>query len=280
MGAFDSMSTTGAGTALVHQDSMGLSGSFAESLSASDWLKIAIIGEPGVGKSWLAATAPQPIRVFDFDDRAESLAGKPGLLIKSKPTMIDVEQDLSIAKARKKQGFSIPATWLFDSVTYMQRAMEEEIFNQVGKDAYKEIAVGPNHKMRIRKGWDTINGIQRYLEYLIAEFSALGNIIFVFHEKAEKDVAKSAPDKPAYTGDITIDPQYLANSLSLFNERYRIKVEPGTGRYLCQCKFAPNQENKFNAITSMQLDPFEPPNILAMIAKHKALRAAQAGKKI
>jgi len=255
---------------IVDPDMLGFSGVKSENLIQEDRLKIAIVGEPKVGKSWLASTAPQPARVFDFDDRAESLAGKPGLIIKQKPTMQDVETDLSIAKARKIKGLPNPKTWIFDSVTYMHRAMEEEIFRQA-PDLARKLRVGASTTMLLRNGWDAINGVQRYIEYLIAEFSPLGNIIFVYHEKNEKDVVKSTAKETAYTGEITVDPQYLAKSLSLFNEVYRISINYQK-KYEVQCRPAWD----FKASTTMLLDDKEEPNITAMIAKHQMLRAKQA----
>jgi hypothetical protein len=247
----------------------------SESLSQEERLKIAIVGEPKTGKSWLAATAPTPNLIFDFDDRSESLAGKSGLIVKQKPSMIEVERVLSIAKAARTAKQPLPATFTFDSVTYMNRAMEEEIFRQC-PDLARTIKVGPGKGMQLRKNWDTINGIQRYMEYLIAEFSPLGNIIFVFHEKNEKDPVKSTPEQAAYTGDITVDPQYLAKTLSLFNEVYRIK-QNFQGKYEVQCRYA-GAADKFNASTTMLLDSTEAPNIMGMIAKHKAARAKQQGQ--
>jgi hypothetical protein len=248
---------------------MGLSGEASELLEASGELKIAIVGKTKLGKSWLAATAPPPVRFLDFDDRAESLAGKPDLLIKSRPTMLDVETDLSVTKARKAKGLPIPATWVFDSVTYMNRAMEEEIFRQ-SPGLARTIRVGNSTSMKIRNGWDTINGIQRYMEYLIAEFSTLGNIIFIFHEKAEKDYAESTKEETAYTDQITVDPQYLSKTLSLFNEVYRMTLY-GT-KFLVECK----QTSKFGSSTTLLLDPTEQPDIMKMIEKHRVRRAAKA----
>jgi AAA domain-containing protein len=253
----------------------GMSGTRSEDLTATDRLKIAIMGKPKSGKSWFAATAPTPIRYYDFDDRKESLEGKPGLFVLSKPTMLEVETDLSIMKAAvakaKQQGIKalLPATVVFDSVTYMNRAMEEEIFRQDPKLA-RSIRVGNSTSVKIRNSWDVINGIQRYIEYLIAEFSGLGvNLIFVFHEKDERDKAESTPNETKYTGLITVDPQYLQNSLSLFNEVYRITVN-GAKKYTVTCR--PNYD--VLASTTMMLDAEEPPNIMDMIAKHKAKRAA------
>ena len=247
-----------------------MKGISATEIQSHEWLKIAILGKPKTGKSTLMATAPKPIRVYDFDDRSESLAGKDGLFILSRPSMLDVEQDLSILKANKIKKLQLPATIAFDSVTYMNRAMEEELFRQDPKLA-RTIRVGNSTSVKIRNSWDVINGIQRYIEYLIAEFSALGvNIIFVFHEKDEKDRTESTASETKYTGLVTTDPQYLANSLSLFNEVYRITVD-GNKNYKVTCK--PNWN--VTASTTMLLDAEEKPDIMAMIEKHKQRRAAQ-----
>lgn len=244
-----------------------MKGTPSESLSAEEQLRIAIMGVPKSGKSWLAATAPQPIRYYDHDNRAASLAGKPGLFITSKPTMLDVESDLSIMKANKSQGKPLPATVVHDTVTYMNRAMEEEIFRQDPKMARK-IKVGNSTAIQIRNSWDVINGIQRYVEYLISEYTNLGvNLIFVFHEKSEKDKAESTAAETKYTGLVTVDPQYLQNSLSLFNEVYRLEVD-GNRKYTVTCR--PNFDVR--ASTTMMLDPTEQPNIMNMIAKHKERR--------
>jgi len=251
----------------------GMTGVESETLSPTGRLKIAIVGKPKSGKSTLCTTARTPILYYDFDDRPESLAGKKGLFVKTKPEMTEVERDLSIMKANKIKNLPLPATVCFDTVTFMQRAMEDEIFRQC-KDLYREIKVGNSTSMKVRKGWDVINGIQRYVGYLISEFSTLGvDIIFAFHEKNEKDYAESTKEEAAYTGQLTTDPQYLSSCLSLFNEVYHIKVSP-TGKYECECR--PNILGNWN--TTLLLDPIEPPNILNMIAKHEEKRKAKGVK--
>src|ERR1017187_7157420 len=89
-------------------------------------LKIAVVGDPGVGKSWFAATAPKPVLDLDFDGRASSLAGKAGVLVKSyvdldttNPKAIaDLESDLNSFDYAKAKGEEIPATFVIDSITY------------------------------------------------------------------------------------------------------------------------------------------------------------------
>lgn len=249
----------------------GMSGVRSEEVKAEGQLRIAILGKPKSGKSWFASTAPGPIRYYDHDNRAESLEGKPNLFIKSRPSMLDIETDLSVMKANKIQKKPLPVTIVHDTVTYMNRAMEEEIFRQDPKLA-RTIRVGNSTSMKLRNSWDVINGIQRYIEYLIAEYSNLGvNLIFVFHEKDEKDRTESTPSEAKYTGLVTVDPQYLQNSLSLFNEVYRITVD-GSKKYEVSCR--PNWD--VNASTTMLLDDKEPPNLMKMIEKHRIKRAQLA----
>ena len=246
----------------------------SEDLKQESRLKIALLGDQGSGKSWLIATAPEPIFIFDFDDRYESLAGKPGLIIKKKPSIQDVETVLNIARSNKAQSIPNPASWAIDGVTYMIRKMEEEMFAQpINSGMFREIKIGPGHFVKARSGWDAINAAQAKMEYWIAEFSLLGNIIFSFHEKNEKDYVKSTAKETRYTGEITVDPQFLAKTLSLFNEVFRVSVNIDN-KHVVQCQ--PTYEVK--AKTTLLLDEFEEANIKAMIAKHQLRRAQKEQK--
>jgi hypothetical protein len=245
-----------------------MQGMRSEEIKAETKLRIAILGEPKSGKSWFAATAPGPVRYYDFDNRTESLEGKPNLYVSANTTMATVESDLSIMKANKVKKLVLPTTIVFDSVTYMVKAMEDELRRQA-PGLFKGIRVGNSTTVYKGKDWDVVVGIQRYVEYLVAELTALDvNFIFVFHEKDEKDNAESTTDRTAYTGKVVTSPQYLQNCLSLFNEVYRIKVD-GNRNYQVACR--PNFD--VNASTTMLLDPMEKPNIMEMIAKHKKKRA-------
>jgi hypothetical protein len=257
----------------------GMSGTRSEDVQADDFLLIAIIGAINSGKSWLASSGPKPMLYYDWDNRKASLEGKPGLFIKSRPalTMLDVETDLSIMKANKIKKLPLPATVVHDTVTLMIKPMEDELRRQnPNSNAFRGIRMGnsPSSIMYIRQGYDVINGIQNYMQYLIDEYTCLGiNQIYVFHEKDEKDKAESKPNAPVYTGKLTINPQYLETVLGRINEKYHIVVDatiPTNIKFIVECR----QNNDINAGTTMMLDPTEPADIMAMIAKHKAKRAA------
>lgn len=253
----------------VDPNLMGFSGERSETLSLEDNMKIGIVGEIHAGKSWFASTAPAPVYIFDFDNRAKSLEGKPGLIIKRRATYLDIESALSIAKANARQSKPNPKTWVFDSVYYMCLAMEDEAFKQI-PNSYRKLKLG-NTEMKIRAGWDAINAIQRGIAYLVSEFSPLGNVVFVYHERDEKD-ASSTPENPKFTGKITTDPQYISKSLSLLDDVFRIQVDYKNHRTV---KFVPDAE--FNASTSLLLDPNKvyEPDFSIILAEHQRAKAAK-----
>ena len=242
----------------------------AASISSTDRLKVAIVGKPKSGKSWFAVSAPKPLMVYDFDDRAQSIAGKEGVFVKTlidldqtRPTaMKEIESDLSTFKYRKTEGKSIPSTFVFDTVTNMIKVMENELFSQESS-LYRVIKLSPVKALRLRKNWDGINGVEGYMRYLITEFSNLGNIIFVFHSRPEKDVTESTAEKTVYTDQITVDPQYMAKMLSLFNEVYLIELD-SMNKYKVTCK----ANYTFTASTTLLIDEVEEPDIMKIIEKH------------
>lgn len=251
----------------------------ATEIVAGTHLKIAIVGKPKVGKSWFAATAPGPVLVYDFDNRAESLAGKEGVMIKTlfdanqiSPTAFKtIEADLSILKYRKGQGKPIPKTFVFDTITFFKNYIQNELFTQ--GLAHRSIKLSPTTSVRMSKNWDAVNGVHKALEYVITEFASLGNLIFVFHEMIEKDKIESKPDAPVYTDKITVDPQNLEYLLSSFNEVYRIEIDANQ-KYKVTCRPGHN----FNASTTLKIDKEEEPNIQNMLKKHQQ-RLTESEKK-
>jgi hypothetical protein len=233
-------------------------------------LKIAIVGEPKTGKSWLAATAPGPVFIADFDGRYESLRGKAGVFVKtyqdkdpSIPTaMAALETDIAMFEYHKSSGKEIPATFVLDSMTYMKNACEHELIKQ-NKGMSRPVRIG-NKVIDIPSGWDVINGNRGYMEYIIGRLSELGHVVCVFHESDEKDNAASTKDTKAYTGRKTVQPQYLASILSLFNDVFRITIQYDGSRSV-----AVKANSSFLASTSLKLDENEPPNICDMLEKHK-----------
>lgn len=242
----------------------------AMQLNPTGRLKITIVGKPKSGKSWFAVSGPKPTLVYDFDDRAESIAGKEGVFVKtlidldqSRPiAMKAIESDLSTFKYRKEQGKPIPATFVFDTVTNMIKCMENELFSQ-DNSLYRGIKLTPSKTLRLRKNWDAFNGVEGYLRYIIGEFSQLGNLIFVWHSKPEKDKTESTPEKTVYTDQITVDPQGYSTMLSLFNEVYRIEITTeNTYKVTCKANY------EFTASTTLLVDEIEEPDIMKIIEKH------------
>ena len=88
-------------------------------------LKIAVIGAPGIGKSWLACTAPGPVFDIDFDGRKSSLAGKANVIVKTYVDLdpnnpkaaAELEADLGLIEYEKQKGNPVPATYVLDSLT-------------------------------------------------------------------------------------------------------------------------------------------------------------------
>ena len=98
----------------------------------------------GVGKSWLAFTAPGSIFEADFDNRAESfkeyvraskrtdMVAKTYLdLDPSSPKAVSqFETDLAMFEYLKQQGKPIPEWYVLDSMTYLRVACEHELIKQ------------------------------------------------------------------------------------------------------------------------------------------------------
>ena len=100
----------------------GITGvSQATDLDPTTRMKIAIVGRVKTGKSWLAATFPGEKYFFDFDNRKESVAGKPQVGIKTYQDTIQsmpkalatMEQDVKMFEYNLKQGNPIPDVFVY-----------------------------------------------------------------------------------------------------------------------------------------------------------------------
>jgi hypothetical protein len=251
-------------------------------IDPSENLCLAIIGLPKSGKSWLGATIAESegiTFVADFDNRAESLKGKKNIVVKTyqdqnqiRPVaMKNFETDIDRFKYNKKNGKPIPRAYILDSITYMKKASENEIFEQSASakiTTFRELKTGTgiDDKVRIPQGYDIINGVRDHILYCISELRALGHVICVFHERDETDKKLSTPDRTVYTGKITVDPPYLSQILTVFNDVMRIQTDHN-GKY----KVWTRSTRDFNGATSLNgLELEESPNIAAMLTKHRA----------
>ena len=235
-------------------------------------LKIAICGDPGVGKSWLAATLPGNTMDLDFDGRAASLAGKPNVFVKTywddnqlnPQAMQNFETDLASLKYAKSQGKEIPDTYVIDSITYCKKSTEAELIRQQATLG-RVVRVG-TLQLKIGANYDIINANRLYFEYIISELAALGNVIAIFHTMDEKDTQKSTAQQKAYTGKMTVQPQYLSTLLSIFNDVWLLDINYKNERFV-QTGLSSNFVGKCSL---KGLDPLsEPPDISKMLEKHR-----------
>jgi hypothetical protein len=237
-------------------------------------LKIAIIGDTGIGKSWLACSIASPehkVLDLDFDGRAASLAGKENVYVKTyvdkdfnQPTaMAELESDINTWEYDYEQGRLEYKTFVIDSGSYMRKAMEREIIRQQPALS-RAIKVG-SRVLKIGQGYDIFNGNQMFTEHIISRLSQIGNLIITFHEKNEKDEIKSTEKQKAFTGMVTIDPQHLSGLLSTFNDVWRLTTNYASKRILIT-----GLTDDFSGKTTLKgLADVEEPDIKKLLEKHK-----------
>lgn len=240
--------------------------------------KIAIVGDTGIGKSWLASSMASPenqMLNLDFDQRAASLAGKENVTVKTyydkdfnNPTCIaELESDLNEWEYDYQMGRLQFKTFVIDSASYMRKALEREIIRQQ-PTLSRGIKVG-SRVLRLGQGYDIFNANQMFTEHIISRFSQIGNLIVTFHERNEKDETKSTAEKKVFTGMVTIDPQHLSNILSTFNDVWRLTSDYSGKRILVT-----GLSDDFAGKTTLKgLAKEEPePNIQALLAKSAAAK--------
>jgi hypothetical protein len=248
-------------------------------------LKLAIVGAPKSGKSRLAGTAPQErwddegillpqykgVFVADFDGRAASLAGMAGITVKtyqdSNPMAPEaasrLSMDLGMMEYAKSRGEVIPATVIFDSVTYMSDCALRFVMSQ-SSTGTKVVEVG-GFKFRIARGYEPYDAEVNFISNCFQRVDEMGcHLIAVFHDRAE-EAPDSTQENPKFTGKVTVHPPRAKKYLALFNELYRIKFDQYGGGYMVQCKAT----DEFVAGSTLNVDTFEKPNIQELIRKHR-----------
>ena len=253
----------------------GLSGvQSATDITQVDVLKLVILGEPGVGKSWLTCTGRSPIYVADFDDRKLSIAGKPGVFIKSyvdrdpklPKSWSEFESDigtLEYAKTKKELQFK---TIAIASLTYALKCAQNQLMRD-NVNLCRKVKVGSTEYL-ITQGWDAVTVAQKMVEGILNRLFELGvDIIVEAHIRREKDPA-STPEKSIFTDKFTIEPQNLKMLLPMFNERWLVTNDYGDYKVVTK----PN--TVFNAVTALHIDGEEDPDITKILAKHATNVAA------
>lgn len=225
----------------------------ASSITSIDKLKLIILGEPGVGKDWLAATGRKPILTYDFDDRAASIAGKSEVYIK---TLFDADPNQPSAWQTFETdvasiGYEIgKGTFPFKQITisslqFLLKAAQNQLMkDQAGLS--RTIKIG-NKSYRITSGWDAINGSQKMIEGILNNLFELPvDVVVTSHVTLEK--AKDwTLDNPKFTGKYTIDPNFMKLLLPMFNERWLLMNDYGKWEVLMK------PDSQFNAVTALHI---------------------------
>jgi hypothetical protein len=224
------------------------------SITHVDRMKVAICGEPKTGKSNVVArTARKPLLVYDFDDRAESIAEHKDVMIKTLVDTTDTnpvawgafESDLGTllyAKEQNKQPFK---SIMLDSITFLRKYAEHQFLkdSNATKSKYKIGVVD----YLIPKDWDAVTGVQKMLEGALSKLFSLGiDVYATFHTRNEKDQLRSTKENAVYKDTLTVDPPNLKMLLPKFNDQWRTYVEDG--KYMVQLK----PDYQFNAATVLK----------------------------
>lgn len=252
----------------------------ATTITNVDRLKVAACGLRKVGKSNLIArTARKPLLHYDFDDRASSIAGLEGVIIKTlvdrntnTPTAWNIlESDIGSLRYLKQKGELGVKSICLDSMTFARMYAE----NQMMKDTnLKRTRIINGQLINIAQGWDAVTAVKKMFYAVLNDLFSLDiDIYCIFHIIPEKDKVNTQrtvneagimTEVAAYTGRYVVEPQYMEEILSTFNEVWRIYIDAG-GQFRMQVK--PDQY--FQAASALHnLDQDENQDIAALLRKH------------
>jgi hypothetical protein len=244
-------------------------------------LKLAIVGPEKNGKSRLAATARAPVLVHDFDNRAEALASLEGVYVMSYidpqwPRQPEAIQDFLSNLAKLEDGADLrslgfdgvepglkPRTNVIDSIhTFARSAQRYCMYNN--SDIRREITVGPM-KIHIPRNFDAWNAEMSIVESAILRLLALPqDTIIILHEVAE-EAPDSTPEKPHFTGRVSVYPPRYKLLLKYFNEVWRVKLTPVKSQMIP--RVYPLPDYQFDAASALPLNGIEEPNISAILQR-------------
>lgn len=250
-------------------------------------LKICLVGYEQNGKSRLAATGRKNVLFHDFDNKAESLRGIPGVFVLTYvddkwPKQPTANQDFitTLGKLEEsldlsKLGFDVPpgtmiGTNVIDSIqTFAKAAQAYALFNS--GDLRREITLAGT-KLFYNKGWDAINAETTLVDNAVTRMMALScDSVIILHETAEQ-ADDSTPEKKRFTGRADVYPPRYRALLKYFPEVWRVKLTQKlvNNQQVFKPMVYPLPNNEFDSGTTLLLDPCEEPNIAAMILKHES----------
>ncbi len=251
-------------------------------------LQLLEIGKEKSGKSWCAATAPKPILFFDFDLRAKALSGRDGVYAITlrdpaphlQPTafneMLDIITQIENGATLYDLGFKKapiglnPATIVTDSVTTMARSAARYAL-YTNTDIRRRLSFG-SWTVDFAKNFDAWNAEMTTIESVILRLLALPtHLIATLHEEEEKS-EDSTPDKKKFTGQIGPFPARYSLLFKYFNDVWHFDNAPSMDNpastvYESRAQCRPDYRCPW-AVTTLDLDQFEKPNIEQMLGKH------------
>jgi len=251
-------------------------------------LQLLEIGKEKSGKSWCAATAPKPILIFDFDLRAKALSGRNGVYAVTlrdpaphmQPTafneMLSVITQLEQGADLRALGFTKappglkPVTIVTDSITTMARSASRYAL-YTNTDIRRRLSFG-SWSVDFAKNFDAWNAEMTTIESVILRLLALPtHLIATLHEEEEKS-EDSTPDKKKFTGQIGPFPARYSLLFKYFNDVWHFDNAPSMSNpsstvYESRAQCRPDYRCPW-AVTTLDLDQFEKPNIEQMLSKH------------
>lgn len=243
-----------------------------------DRLHVAVCGDSGTGKSNLIArSARKPIYFCEFDNRKESIAEIPDVIIKQYLDKSDdmpvawqtLESDISTFEYLKSKNEFPFKSIALDSMTFLHQYAEHQFIKTCPANVNK-FKIGSSTYL-VARDWDAVVGVQKMLDGIINRLFALDVDIYVtFHTRNEKDQVKSTPKIAVYTEKLTINPPNLKMLLPKFNDKWRTYVEGGN--FMVQLR----PDWQFTAATVLKnVGETEPADIQKMLEKHNNGKGAK-----
>lgn len=256
-------------------------------------LQALFIGPEKGGKSWLAATAPKPVLFFDFDQRARSLAGRHEVYAMSfrdpapnmQPTafnefldvMTKLEQGQTLKDINPAMPLARPATVVLDSISTMAKSAGRYAM-YTNQDVRRRLSFG-SWSVDIQKNFDAWNAEMTTIENAVLRCLATSFHVIANVHECEEESETSTPENKKFTGRVGIYPARYQLLLKYFNEVWHVEQAPDpqapNGPWKPRAQVKPDHRCPW-AVTTLDLDKFEPCDIQGMLAKHLARHPLKA----